>query len=84
MSFITKMKESDCMQYQIFEHIIKTEEDEVKTYGVLLVVNGNEAVRVYDVSTDYYAVSKLVDSINAIKLNPFRLGDILEYFFNNN
>lgn len=78
------MKESDCMQYQIFEHIIKTEEDEVKTYGVLLVVNGNEAVRVYDVSTDYYAVSKLVDSINAIKLNPFRLGDILEYFFNNN
>lgn len=72
------------MQYQVFDHIINLENENIKTYGIVLYVNNFEVLRVYDVSTDYQAISDFVDSINKKHLDPFKLGESLEEFINKN
>lgn len=70
------------MQYEIFKHEINIESDTVETYGIVLYTNGDEALRIYDVSTDYNSISEFVNSINASHLDPFRLGEALEKYIN--
>mgnify|MGYP003292279998 CR=1 FL=1 len=72
------------MQYQVFDHIINLENENIKTYGIVLYVNNFEVLRVYDVSTDYQAISDFVDLINKKHLDPFKLGESLEEFINKN
>lgn len=72
------------MQYQVFDHIINLENENIKTYGIVFYVDNREALRVYDVSTDYQAISEFVDSINEKHLDPFKLGELLEEFINKN
>ncbi len=72
------------MQYQVFDHIINFENENIKTYGIVLYVNNFEVLRVYDVSTDCQAISDFVDSINKQHLDPFKLGESLEEFINKN
>lgn len=70
------------MRYQSFKHIVNIENDEIETYGIVLYVNESEAVRIYDVSTDYNSVSNFIDKINASHLDPSELGQALEKYFN--
>lgn len=72
------------MQYHVFDHIINLENENIKTYGIVLYVNNREVLRVYDVSTDCQAISDFVDSINEKHLDPFKLGEWLEVFINKN
>ncbi len=72
------------MQYQVFDHTINIENENIKTYGIVLCVNKCEVLRVYDVSTDYQAISDFVALINEKHLNPFKLGESLEEFINKN
>ena len=76
--------ENEEMQYQVFNHTIVLENENIKTYGIVLYVNNCEVLRIYDVSTDYQAIIKLVDSINEKHLDPFKLGESLEEFININ
>lgn len=70
------------MQYHVFDHILNIENETINTYGIVLYVKGCEALRVYDVSTNYQAVSDFVDTINKNHLDPFKLGESLEAFIN--
>ena len=70
------------MQYQVFDHIINVENENIKTYGIVLYVDNREVLRVYDVSTDCQAISDFVSLINKNHLDPFRLGELLEKFIN--
>ena len=72
------------MEYKIYEHLSTVEDEKIKTYGIALVANDNEVLRVNDVSTDYNAVSEFVNSLNEIRINPFHLGEHVEMFINNN
>lgn len=72
------------MQYQVFNHTIVLENENIKTYGIVLYVNNCEVLRIYDVSTDYQAIIRFVDSINEKHLDPFKLGESLEEFININ
>lgn len=76
--------ENEEMQYQVFNHTIVLENENIKTYGIVLYVNDCEVLRIYDVSTDYQAIIKFVDSINEKHLDPFKLGESLEKFININ
>ena len=76
--------ENEEMQYQVFNHTIVIENENIKTYGIVLYVNNCEVLRIYDVSTDYQAIIKFVDSINEKHLDPFKLGESLEEFININ
>ena len=76
--------ENEEMQYQVFNHTIVLENENIKTYGIVLYVNNCEVLRIYDVSTDYQAIIKFVDSINEKHLDPFKLGESLEEFININ
>ena len=76
--------ENEKMQYQVFNHTIVLENENIKTYGIVLYVNNCEVLRIYDVSTDYQAIIKFVDSINEKHLDPFKLGESLEEFININ
>ena len=70
------------MEYKIFEHLSTIENEKIKTYGIALFANDNEVLRVNDVSTDYNALSKFVNSINEVHVNPFHLGEHIERFIN--
>ena len=70
------------MEYKSFKHTINIENNDVETYGIILYVNDIEAVRVYDVSTDYASISEFVYKINASHLDPVELGQALEKYFN--
>lgn len=70
------------MNYEIFKHEIVVENNKVETCGIVLYTNGSETLRIYDVSTDYSSLSKLVNSINASHLDPFHLGEVLEKYIN--
>lgn len=72
------------MQYQVFNHTIVIENENIKTYGIVLYVNNCEVLRIYDVSTDYQAIIEFIDSINEKHLDPFKLGESLEDFINKN
>ena len=76
--------ENEEMQYQVFNHTIVLENENIKTYGIVLYVNNCEVLRIYDISTDYQAIIKFVDSINEKHLDPFKLGESLEEFININ
>lgn len=70
------------MIYQVFKHVTRIEGEEIDTYGIVLFTNNNETLRMYDVSTDYNSITKFVESINASHLDPFKLGQALEKYFN--
>jgi hypothetical protein len=70
------------MKYEIFEHLTDIDGEEVNTYGIVCRVNNSDAVRLYDVSTDLISVSEFVESINASRLDPLKLGKALEKYFN--
>ena len=70
------------MKYEIFEHLTEIDGEEVNTYGIVCRVNNSDAVRLYDVSTDLISVSEFVESINASRLDPLKLGQALEEYFN--
>ncbi len=72
------------MEYKVFAHLIKLEQESIKTYGIVLFVNGSEVLRVKDVSTDYNALIKFVDSLNKRRIDPFCLGEHIEFFINGN
>ena len=72
------------MQYQVFNHTIIIENENIRTYGIVLYVNNCEVLRIYDVSTDYQAIIEFIDSINEKHLDPFKLGESLEDFINKN
>ncbi len=70
------------MRYEVFEHSANIDGEEVNTYGIVCRVNNSEAIRLYDVSTDIKSVSDFVESINASYLDPLKLGQALEKYFN--
>lgn len=70
------------MRYEVFEHSVNIDGREITTYGITCCVDNAEAVRVYDVSTDFNSLSKLVESANASHLDPLYLGQTLEKYFN--
>ena len=70
------------MKYEIFEHLTDIDGEEVNTYGIVCRVNNSDAVRLYDVSTDLISVSEFVESINVSRLDPLKLGQALEKYFN--
>ncbi len=72
------------MQYQIFEHIIDVENESIKTYGIVLYVDGCEAMRIHDVTTDYNAICELVVMLNEKRVDPFDLAKLVENFINKN
>ncbi|MBO5944660.1 MAG: hypothetical protein J6Q50_05140 [Clostridia bacterium] len=70
------------MRYEIFGHSVNIDGEEITTYGIVCYVDNTEAVRVYDVSTDFNSLSKLIESANASHLDPLKLGQTLEKYFN--
>ncbi len=68
------------MKYEYFKHSINIEEKLLDAYGIILFVNGNEVVRLYDISTDINVIEDLVNSLNNTKPNPFKLGELLEQY----
>ena len=70
------------MKYEIFEHSVIIDGEKITTYGIVCYVDNAEAIRVYDVSTDYNSLSKVVELANASYLDPLKLGQALEKYFN--
>lgn len=70
------------MKYEIFEHSVIIDGEKITTFGIVCYVDNAEAIRVYDVSTDYNSLSKVVESANASYLDPLKLGQALEKYFN--
>ena len=70
------------MEYKVHEELSTIEDETIKTYGVALFTNDNEVLRISDVSTDFNALSKFVNSLNEIQVNPFHLGEHIEMFIN--
>lgn len=69
------------MNYEIFKHKIKIDDEAYDSFGIVLYQNGTEVVRVYDVSTDYDSVTRLVGSLNDGSARPDDLPQILRSYF---
>lgn len=72
------------MKYEIFKHNIKIEDKTVETYGIRICDNKNVIDKLYDVSTDYNAISQLVDSLNKNRIDFIHFNSILEDFYLDN
>ncbi len=70
------------MEYKVYEHLLKIENESIKSYGIVLFVNGSEVLRVRDVSTDYEEILDFVRELNEMHLDPFCLGNYIENFIN--
>lgn len=72
------------MKYQIFKHDITIENKIVETYGINIYENEVLVDKLYDISTDYDALSQLVYSLNMDKIALVHFDSILEDFYLDN
>ena len=69
------------MYYRIFKHKITIEETQVETYGINIYEYNVIVKKLYDVSTDYEALTRLVDSLNKNDIDIVHIDSILEDFY---
>lgn len=72
------------MKYQIFKHHITIENSLIETYGINIFENEILVDKLYDISTDYNAISHLVDSLNKDRISLIHFDSILEDFYLDN
>ena len=72
------------MKYQIFKHNITIENKIIETYGINIYENEVLVDKLYDISTDYNAISQLVDSLNKDRIEFIHLDSILEDYYLDN
>lgn len=72
------------MKYQIFKHDITIENKIVETYGINIYENEVLVDKLYDISTDYDALSQLVYSLNMEKIALVHFDSIIEDFYLDN
>ncbi len=72
------------MKYQIFKHDITIENKIVETYGINIYENEVLVDKLYDISTDYDALSQLVYSLNMDKIALVHFDSIIEDFYLDN
>ena len=72
------------MKYEVFEHDINVDGENVKTYGIVFSSDNVEVVKVCDVSTDFESLSMFVDDMNEKHLDPFKLGEEIEKYMSKN
>lgn len=68
------------MFYKVFKHQTVIENMNIVSYGIEVYENRILVRKLFDVSTDYSALSKLVDSLNKNKIESIHLDSILEDF----
>lgn len=69
------------MYYKVFKHQTVIENIKIESYGIKVYENRILMRKLFDVSTDYSALSKLVDSLNKNKIESIHLDSILEDFY---
>lgn len=69
------------MYYKVFKHQTVIENMNIVSYGIKVYENRILVRKLFDVSTDYSALSKLVDSLNKNKIESIHLDSILEDFY---
>lgn len=72
------------MYYKVFKHQIVIENTNIESYGIEVYENRALVRKLFDVSTDYDALSRLVDSLNENKIESIHLDSILEDFYLDN
>lgn len=72
------------MKYQIFKHNITIENKIIETYGINIYENEVLVDKLYDISTDYKALSHLVDSLNKDRIALIHFDSMLEDFYLDN
>ena len=72
------------MKYQIFKHQITIENKIIETYGISIYENKILVDKLYDISTDYNALSHLVDSLNKDRIDLIHFDSMLEDFYLDN
>lgn len=72
------------MRYEIFKHIITIDDINIESYGIIVFENQKIVRRLFDVSTDHCALSRLVDSLNKNRVEPIHLDSIIEDFYLDN
>ena len=72
------------MIYKVFKHKITIENISLESYGIIVFENEKIVRQLFDVSTDYNALSKLVDSLNENGVEPVHLDSIIEDFYLDN
>lgn len=69
------------MYYKVFKHQTVIENINIESYGIKVYENRILVRKLFDVSTDHSALSKLVDSLNKNKIESIHLDSILEDFY---
>ena len=69
------------MTYHIFAHTVDIQEKRVNTYGIYVMSGGKEQKRMFDVSTDFTALKRLVALLNEGNVELVHLNDILDDFY---
>ena len=64
------------MYYKVFKHQTVIENTNIESYGIEVYENRALVRKLFDVSTDYGALSKLVDSLNENKIESIHLDSI--------
>ena len=72
------------MRYEVFKHIITIENIDIESYGIIVFENKKIVRKIFDVSTDYSALSLLVDLLNKNRVEPIHLDSIIEDFYLDN
>ena len=72
------------MRYKIFKHKITVEDIIVESYGIIAFENENIIRKLFDVSTDYDALSVLVDLLNNNGVELIHLDSVIEDFYLDN
>lgn len=70
------------MKYEYFKHSITVGGEIAEAYGIIIFSNGTEVAKIYDISTDVNKIKVLAEQLNEQKLNPFKLGEFLEEYIN--
>lgn len=72
------------MYYRIFKHKITIENVDVESFGVEVYEETKLVSKLFDVSTDYNALLKLINSLNENEIDIIHLDAILEDFYLDN
>ena len=72
------------MSYEIFRHQIAIENNMIETYGIKVYENNKLLRTVYDVSTDFNAITKLVYLLNVENIELIHFESVLEDFYLDN
>jgi hypothetical protein len=72
------------MYYRIFKHKITIENIQLESYGIEVYEDKVLVHKLFDISTDYDALARLVDSLNEDKIDIIHLDSILEDFYLDN